>query len=263
MQTRSQRRATTAAVVAPRLNLLDIDEILPLLMDALGAVAFLKASPCRAWFNAAQLPADHDLWKAACFAESPLLAQRHSVLSTWKALLIQRKKSHQILKLNTQPQSLPTNLRMALELTDADSGPVIFAREEAMADPELIDEDIHTFKIEHDIWLTWKQLNGLRLNLYLIDGSRTCCLAANLQHDDEGWESWFIPELLGCRLNVKPRFDEDRAYEATNDGGSHERQIMPMVQVDVAVHADEGGSSFKDLLRNLSCQASSWTSALQ
>ena len=99
MQTRSQRRATTAAVVAPRLNLLDIDEILPLLMDALGAVAFLKASPCRAWFNAAQaMPADHDLWKAACLAESPLLAQRHvfamySVISTWKALLIQRKKS--------------------------------------------------------------------------------------------------------------------------------------------------------------------------
>ena len=256
----SQHLATPEpAVAVDGAVLLDAD-VLHMLCEALGAVRFLYASCCRQWFDAARtLQGDHTLWKEACMALSPLLTSMHSPAShvTWKQLLKQRRLADRRPVAKRVRERQYNDCDMSFELIDSATNAVLRHGTARLAhevfDPaadELHEFEVAPLKVGINGQTDCVQLDALRLSLYLVCGSRMCCLVRNNKHDDDGFDSWFIFDCEKTRFLVQMRFNDN-----------HMRGADRLCAIKVGVDNDGTAAflrPFVDLLDHLDVDEHHW-----
>ena len=248
--------------------LLDPD-ILHMLCEALGAQPFSFASCCWQWSDAARtLQPNHDLWKEACMAASPLLAKRHSPETTWKQLLKQRRLADREPVCEAQDLQV-VDCHLSFELIDATTNTVLRHDMRALT-PDQFDADsddlpgfeFEPLKVTLDERPNCVHLYALRLSMYLTCGSRMCCLVRNEALDMDDFDSWYVFDCHDTRLNVRLEFNGSSygvdGYGVKEDDVADDDKADHLIGMDACIYRDEGGPPFVSLVGKLGADQRQW-----
>ena len=240
--------------------LLDAD-VLHLLLEELGVIEYLRASSCHAWLNAGvSLPPDHPLWRAACLAESPLLLEMHAPTDggtpTWRSLVKQRRCANKLSVSTWEGRDTELRMKLLLELRNG-AGTVVST---GRADLHVyFSRDSLMIRLDMPLRISCGEGNLLTLGIYLIDGSRMCCLGSDVDNDMDDFNFWFTACPGPCEIHLKARYEylgepigayefdeiEDYVWEKNNQGD----EVLALTHLELSDEDD--GEPLSTLLSTL------------
>ena len=221
-------------------------DVLFILCEQLGAREFLRASCCRGWLSAANsLPPNHKLWQAACEAESPLLVSMLGTDISWKARIKQRRQARVV---SAGPSCFGHGIStytLAFELIHKSTNSILRAGAQALQHFDR--PQVCQFAFEPLVLSQFEPpsdargavpFEQLRLNLYLSQGHRLCCLALAALNDGDYYSPWYIFDCVFTEFNVKLRWRPQDASSDINADPNYEYDEANSLEVDVNLDGD-------------------------